>query len=381
VRLNTVNSINADFQRDVYCLLGLPIDNIGMDETEDFIYKVAETEGEAVLSTVNVNWAVQSFKDVEFRKAILKSEIVVMDGKPLLWLAKLFGLPMKEVVPGSTLIDQILSNNNAKRPLSIFLFGGENGSADQALEMVNNRRGGLSAVGALNPGFGSVAQMSSDATVAKINRTHPDILLVALGAKKGTQWIEKNRQRLNAKIVSHLGATINFLAGRLKRAPNSMRNLGIEWVWRIFQEPKLFSRYLYDGCFLLKWLAVHCNLLIQFNRLKERYRSQPPDTEVDVREMGKDISIRFGRNLTFKDYATFGDLFAECAASQKNIILDFGQTEFLGPRFLGLLLMLMKYQHKVGRQLSFVNMGTNVNRIFQLFSISDSMLALGFKPN
>jgi N-acetylglucosaminyldiphosphoundecaprenol N-acetyl-beta-D-mannosaminyltransferase len=120
------------------------------------------------------------------------------------------------------------------------------------MQRINGDRGGLKAVGALNPGFGTVEQMSTADIIATINQTQPDILLVALGAKKGTQWIEHNRNRLNAKIISHLGTTINFMAGTVQRAPRLMRQFGMEWLWRICQEPKLFSRYVRDGLVLLR---------------------------------------------------------------------------------------------------------------------------------
>ena len=124
------------------------------------------------------------------------------------------------------------------------------------MEKVNAVPGGLKAVGAINPGFGSVEEMSSNAILHEINQAKPDILLVALGAKKGTAWIEYNRNKLNAGVISHLGATVNFLAGTVKRAPILFRRFGLEWLWRILQEPKLFSRYAYDGWVMFRWCIV-----------------------------------------------------------------------------------------------------------------------------
>jgi N-acetylglucosaminyldiphosphoundecaprenol N-acetyl-beta-D-mannosaminyltransferase len=205
------------------------------------------------LSTVNINWVAESFRDRDFKKAICNSDIVTLDGMPLLWLAKAKRFPFVETVAGSTLMQEILEEKSEK-PLTVFLFGGETGVADLAMQRINEKNGGMTAVGALDPGFGSVEGMSSDDIIQRINTTSPDILLVALGAKKGMKWIEMNRERLNVGVVSHLGATINFLAGTVKRAPIIMQNLGLEWVWRIFQEPKLFKRYFSDGLYVLNLL-------------------------------------------------------------------------------------------------------------------------------
>jgi len=280
-----VNTIEEDFQRDVYCLFGLPIDNLSMAEAKALIRQKAKQGGASVLSTVNVNWMVLSFTNPEFRNAILNSDIVTLDGNPLLWLAKLFGFPMKELVSGSTLMQELQQDKTAEKPLTIFLFGGEEDVARQAMENINRDPGGLHAVGALNPGFGTVEEMSSDDIIAAINKTEPDILLVALGAEKGTQWIEHNRHRLNAGIISHLGAAINFLAGTVQRAPDLVRRYGLEWVWRILQEPKLFSRYLFDGLAILQMLAFRLPAWKQYLSWQKKIKREHADEIVEQQEM------------------------------------------------------------------------------------------------
>jgi len=237
-----------------YRFFNLPVNNLTMAQTKSLLRKTARKGNSVVLSTLNVNWVVESFRNPHFKAAIMNSEIVVLDGKPLLWLSKLHGYPMQEVVPGSTLIQELHQEQTGEPPLTIFLFGGEKGVAHIAMQRINATPGGLRAVGALNPGFGSVEELSTPDIIEAINRARPDILLVALGAKKGVQWIARNRHQLDARIISHLGATINFLAGTVQRAPRLIRMIGMEWAWRICQEPKLFSRYTGDGLVLLRLL-------------------------------------------------------------------------------------------------------------------------------
>ena len=247
--------MNQESQRDIYSLFGIPFDNLTTSETIQRFRSLKDRKTPLVWSTVNVNWVVQASKDEEFYKAILASDIVTLDGKTLLWLSKLLGYPMTEVVTGSGTIQDLHDTQVSEQDkLTIFFFGGNDDVGQVAMQKVNMNQGGLRAVGAINPGYGTVEEMSTDAIITAINKARPDILLVALGAKKGVAWIEHNRHRLNAKVISHLGATVNFLAGSVRRAPALFRNLGLEWVWRIVQEPKLFARYFGDGIGLLSLL-------------------------------------------------------------------------------------------------------------------------------
>ena len=251
-----VSRIKQDSPPKVYSLFGIPFNDLTTTEIILFFRSLKDQKTPLVWSTVNVNWIVQASKDIVFHKAILNSDIVTLDGKPLLWLCRILGYPMTEVVTGSGTI-QNLNEEIVKKheQLTIFFFGGEGDIGKIAMTKVNNNRGGLLAVGAINPGFGSVAEMSTGAILSEINKANPDILLVALGAKKGVAWIEHNRHKLNAKIISHLGATVNFLAGSVRRAPKLFQNLGLEWMWRILQEPKLVSRYTSDFFSLIYLLA------------------------------------------------------------------------------------------------------------------------------
>ncbi len=230
-----------------YKLFGLPVDNITLEQTKTLLRGGQAAKKPVVLSTININWVAEANRDKHFRQSILDSDLVVLDGKPLLWLAKLKKMPFTETVPGSTLLEELLFEKSAKQ-VKVFILGGEEGVAEYAMKKVNSSAFGIRIVGAVNPGFGSVQDMSSGQLISQINKTEPDLLLVALGAKKGMAWITHNRDSLsNVKVVSHLGATINFLAETVKRAPKWMQHCGVEWVWRIFQEPKLFHRYYSDA--------------------------------------------------------------------------------------------------------------------------------------
>nr|WP_320010655.1 WecB/TagA/CpsF family glycosyltransferase [uncultured Desulfobulbus sp.] len=336
-----VAALREALNRDVYCLFGLPVDNHTLTSAKKILRERIKQGRKTVLSTVNLNWVAQSLRDSNFRQAILNSDLVVIDGHPLLWLAKLIGCPMKETVPGSTLIDELL-NESEQPPLSIFLFGGDGDTAALAMQRINERENaGLKAVGALNPGFGSVEEMSSAEILDTINAAQPDILLVALGAQKGTQWIEYNRDRLNAKVISHLGATINFLAGTVVRAPRWVQKCGFEWGWRIAQEPKLFGRYLLDGLKLSGFLIPRIPVWLKYLKLARQSQVQASSHTIQPRISESDtITLLLPSRLCHEHVLELQNIIKNSFSKNDHFILDFEKTFFADISFWGILILL-----------------------------------------
>lgn len=363
------SAVIRDFQRQVFCLCGLPVDNLDLAATKALLPDKARLQGVTVLSTINVNWVVQSRRDPAFRAAIVNSEMVTLDGKPLVWLARLLGYPMKEVVAGSTLIQELNEQKGVAAPLSIFFFGGDDQAGRLAVERVNRAGGGLRAVGALNPGFGDIAEMSSPAIIKQINEARPDILLVALGAKKGVAWIEHNRHILQAKVVSHLGATVNFLAGTVRRAPRIFRKMGLEWGWRILQEPKLFSRYAGDGLLLLQMLLSRLPLWWRYRSWRQQYGRHRQTAGSKWQEDEQGVTLRLGPQLWAEHDQSLRDLLCRAALADQDLSLDFQATEFMDGAFLGLLLLLQKQQQRNGKKLTMCHTRGRVEHIFHLFGM------------
>ncbi|MFT5701025.1 MAG: N-acetylglucosaminyldiphosphoundecaprenol N-acetyl-beta-D-mannosaminyltransferase [Desulforhopalus sp.] len=368
------SNIEIDFKRDVWCLFGLPVDNITLSEMKDLIQYQESEKKSSILSTVNINWVISSFSNHKIRSAILNSDIVCIDGKPLLWLAQLLSYPMKEVVAGSTLIHELNEANHISPPLSLFLFGGDKDVGEIAKQKVNDKQGGLHVVGAINPGFGTIKEMSTETIIHEINSTKADILLVALGTAKGTQWIEENHRQLNARIVSHLGATINFLAGSVKRAPVFYRKAGLEWVWRIVQEPTLFSRYLYDGIALAKHLTKSLPTWIQYHYWQKQLRPKSKlNHQTKIQETENNITLLFGPSITGVKNNHLRALFCNSAQRNKDIALDFKDTKFVDGSFLGLLLVLLKWQRKNQKKITFINTSDRLNKILTFSGIYQSI--------
>ena len=235
--------------RPVHWLLGLPFDAVTLDEAVDRIAEAVRQRTPLFLSTPNLNFMIASQSNPAFQHSVLNSDLSVADGIPIVWIARLLGVPIPERVAGSDIFEALMRGDAG--PIKVYLFGGEDGVAAEAAERIRALNGPLRCVGYHSPGFGSIEQMSSPEIIADINASGADFVIVALGAAKGQAWIELNRRKLSAPVISHLGAVINFAAGTVNRAPEWMRKWGIEWGWRIKEEPKLLKRYFFDGCALL----------------------------------------------------------------------------------------------------------------------------------
>jgi N-acetylglucosaminyldiphosphoundecaprenol N-acetyl-beta-D-mannosaminyltransferase len=237
--------------RPVYCLLGLPFDAVDLDEARERVVAGVRQGNRGVLSTPNVNWVISARKRAEFRDSVLASACSTADGMPLVWLAKALGIPLKGRVSGADLFVHLQSS---AIPLRVFFFGGQGDVGARACARLRDAGSSLEPVGALNPGGGDIASMSTVEIIDTINAASPDLIVVSLGAVKGQGWIMHNRGRLDAAWLTHLGAVVNFVAGDVKRSPHLLGRIGLEWLWRIVQEPALWRRYGADGLALL-WLV------------------------------------------------------------------------------------------------------------------------------
>ncbi|WP_216843277.1 WecB/TagA/CpsF family glycosyltransferase, partial [Microcystis aeruginosa] len=250
-----MHQYTPNFDRNVHCLLGLPFDALNLHQATALVQDAAKNRTPCFLSTPNLNFLVTSRRDAAFRQSVLHSNLSLADGMPIVWLARLMGTPMPQRVAGSDLFEALRANAND--PIKVYFFGGLPGVAQEAHRVLNAAGGSMKSVGYADPGFVPVQDMGSDATLRAINQSAPDFLVVALGAGKGQAWIEKYKTLLNVPVISHLGAVVNFVAGTVQRAPRWMQKSGLEWLWRIWEEPSLWKRYWNDGLGLLRFLTFN----------------------------------------------------------------------------------------------------------------------------
>ena len=347
-----------DFERDVHCLLGLPIDAIDLGEAERRIRAAAATRMPCFMSTPNVNFVVHSRSDDAFRNAVLHSDLSVADGMPLVWLARLIGIPLRERVAGANLFEALRGGDG--RPLRVYFFGGPEGVAEEAGRRLAREAKGLICVGYESPGFGSIEEMSSEETIERINASNADLLVVSLGARKGQAWLERNRARLNVPVVSHLGAVVDFAAGTVRRAPPWMQRAGLEWLWRIKERPALWRRYLNDGIALAMLLLTRVLPYVWYAR---RHAARASATgHLEAREEYT-IALRGAWTRANIDELRRG--FTAAALSGKDVRLEMTAVSHVDSAFVGQLMLLRGYLQQRGRRLAILPVPHPVRRVIE----------------
>lgn len=236
-------------------LFGIPFHDVDMSGTLDWIEHLIEQRRPSYLVTANLDFAAQSSEDVELQRIMLEAELVLCDGTPLVWASKLAGQPLRERVAGSDLVPRLAARAEAKGH-KIFLLGGEPGVLEQAARKLMAKHPELPPVQFYSPPFAALHELDNAAIMQRLHEAKPDILLVAFGCPKQEKWILMHYRKLGIPCCIGVGATVDFLAGKVSRAPGWIGKLGLEWVYRMAQEPgRLAGRYWKDIKFLVRQIA------------------------------------------------------------------------------------------------------------------------------
>lgn len=238
--------------------------NVNFDNVtkEEAINKIKELVIEGAVNrksnyvvTPNVDHIVNTYKNPYFKEIYDNASLILADGMPLVTFSKYLGKELKEKVSGSDLTPMIF-NLAQEKSFRVFIFGSREGVADQAIKIMKQKHQYNFDIEAYSPEFGFE---NNDETLAnsinKIKEFNPDILLVSLGSPKGEYFIYKNKDILNIPVMIQVGASIDFIAGTIKRAPKWMQNNNLEWFYRFIKEPKrMFNRYFVNDSYFIKIL-------------------------------------------------------------------------------------------------------------------------------
>jgi len=361
----------VNFNREVHGLLGLPFDRVDMAAAVARVRAAAGGGTPCFLSTPNLNFLIGCRGDSAFRDSVMNSDLCIADGMPLVWMARLLGIPLRERVAGSSLFEVL--RGDAARPMSVYFFGGPPGIAARACEKLNAEGGGLHCAGFASPGFGSIEAMSRDEMIASINESGAGFLVVALGAKKGQAWIVRNRDRITVPVISHLGAVVNFVAGTIDRAPRWMQVSGLEWLWRIKEEPGLWRRYWMDGCALLQLLFTRVLPCAAHQRLNRPGAQDLARASVVHSDHGANAIIQLAGAWTRENLDPLRRCFSAVVRSPGGIRIDFTAVSHADSACIGLLMLLYGYQRSRGAGFSVRGISPQLRRIFEL-SCAEYML-------
>jgi N-acetylglucosaminyldiphosphoundecaprenol N-acetyl-beta-D-mannosaminyltransferase len=183
--------------------------------------------------------------DPETREALLRSSLTVPDGMPLVWAANLLGEGLHDRVYGPELMERY-NERCRDHGHRVWLYGGrDQGSLAQLALNMHKASPGMRIVGGYSPPFRPLTEAEEDELAEQINAAKPDILWVGIGQPKQEKWMLRMRDKLEVPVMCSVGAAFDFLAGRISQAPPWMQQRGLEWTYRIAQEPRrLLPRYL-----------------------------------------------------------------------------------------------------------------------------------------
>ncbi len=365
----SVNSNDKSIARDVWCILGLPFDSINMKSAIDKVHFSATNKRPCFISTPNLNFLIESQKDTEFRNSVINSDLSVVDGKPLVWVARLLNIPISERVAGSNLIEELIENRAGYKPLKVFFFGGEADIGEIACKKLNTSESGLQCVGSLNPGFGSIEEMSSGRIIDQINQSDADFIIVSLGAKKGQAWIEKNRKFLSAPIISHLGAVVNFIAGTVNRSPKIFQKTGLEWLWRIKEEPALWKRYFFDG---ISFVHLFVFRVIPLSMIIRKTGSRKKN-KTEIFTNNNVMNIVFNGCCDFSNMSEINVALNKAISFTGNVEIILDNSSYIDAAFIASIQILKSKLLLARRELKVISRSKLATKIFR-YNCSDYLL-------
>lgn len=360
---NFDEQLDKDFSRNLWCILGLPFDVVDMKEAIKEVILASTENRWCFISTPNLNFLCTAQTDTDFRQSVINSDLSIADGISVTLLARILNIPVPERVAGSDLIEH-LTKRETEHPLKAFFFGGESGVAEKASKNLNKLDAGVVSVGHFTPGFGSIENMSNDSIISEINKQDVDFLIVSLGAKKGQAWIEKNKEKLTTSVVSHLGAVVNFYAGTVKRAPVFWQRIGLEWFWRIYQEPILWKRYLTDGFKMIIMLFTNvAPYWVWLNFIQDEISFAPVGSKIESKD--NSLYILISGSCCQKNNDSLREVFKQTINTNKDVILDLTDVSVIDGAFIGLCMLLKKHLRKKGKSMCFINANSIVNKIIR----------------
>jgi N-acetylglucosaminyldiphosphoundecaprenol N-acetyl-beta-D-mannosaminyltransferase len=246
-----------------YQVLGVRVDAVQIPGVVSQMERWIEEGGEGhYIAVTGMHGIMESRRDAYFKEILDAADLVVPDGMPLVWLARAHHFPLEHRVSGPELMAAFLEKTSSQ--FRHFLYGGAPGVAEDLAANMKSWYGNR-VVGTYTPPFRPLSREEDEAFAEMIRDLKPDVIWVGLSTPKQERWIFEHRLKLGVPLMLGVGAAFDFHTGRAKRAPQWMRDRGLEWSYRLFLNPRrLWHRYLVFG----PQFAFHASLELFANKLK-----------------------------------------------------------------------------------------------------------------
>lgn len=351
-------------------ILGVPFDHVTMRQAIAAIEDMIASGEPHYLATANVDFLVQALEDQELRRILLHADMVLCDGTPLVWVSRWLGNPLPERVAGADLAPELLSVA-ADKGYRIFFLGGKPDVAARAVERLKTRHPEIKIAGSYSPPFAPLEKMDHEEIRERIRAARPDILLVSFGCPKAEKWISLNYQSIEVPVSMGVGATIDFLAGEVKRAPAWMQRAGLEWVFRFLQEPgRLGPRYARD---LRRFgFAIARQMRVLRSECAQDHANDSLTATFSLQVVRIMAPQHLHRGVLMRDLPQRFYVHAQ------DCVIDLSRTQSVDGTALGWLARLHRNQRTAGRKLVLLAPGKVVRRALgvagldALLSIADS---------
>ena len=350
--------------RKLLIILGVPIDDLSsMDEALDrlgaFVENGRLTGKPHQIATVNADFVVKAMQDQELRHILHEADMATADGMPLVWGARLLGVPLTGRVTGADMVPA-LAQRAAQEGYSLYLLGAAPGVAARAGEIMQEQNPGLKITGVLSPPKADVLDMDPG-IIDEVRAAKPDILLVAFGNPKQEKWIAMNAEKLGVPVMIGIGGTLDFIAGKTKRAPEWMQSSGLEWLFRLVQEPKrLWKRYVVDMVNFSIFFAQQWWLL----RQGKKPNLIVPKSEMVLMENTAVFNIHGA--LTIENVKQFNQKAYAAMETAPNLIVNLADCSFLDSTGIGALVGLSKFVKDKNGQMYLTAVSDNIMRSLKL---------------
>lgn len=253
-------------------LYGIDVDAVTVDETLAWVASTIDEGRRCKVVTLNTTGLMLAERQPFFRRFVAEADLVVADGQPLVWLSPLFGHRLPARVAGIDLIER-LAEQAARTKHSIYLLGAEQDTVTTAAAELQDRHPGLEIAGSHHGFLGDGANEVADS----IGRSGAAILLVGMGSPRQEEFIDTYWDRLGVNIAIGVGGSFEVLANRLVRAPRWLQRLGLEWAFRMLQEPRrLTRRYADTFVWLVRRTAPLTSGSHRFGRIPSNTTAAPP---------------------------------------------------------------------------------------------------------